>query len=64
MTPPREGKFRQLGLSNYSSWLVSEVANLCKANHWVRPSVYQVLHKFLLLFPQTNSKRRSKTTVF
>jgi len=40
----REGKFRQLGLSNYSSWLVSEVANLCKANHWVRPSVYQGMY--------------------
>ena len=61
LTPPREGKFRQLGLSNYSSWLVSEVANLCKANHWVRPSVYQVLHKFL---PIANSKRRIKRNCF
>ena len=26
----KEGKFKQLGLSNYSSWLVSEVVNICK----------------------------------
>ena len=26
----KEGKFKQLGLSNYSAWLVSEVSNICK----------------------------------
>ena len=27
-----EGKFDQLGLSNYSAWLVAEVVNVCKVN--------------------------------
>lgn len=40
----REGKFKQLGLSNYSSWLVNEVVSLCKANGWVRPTVYQGMY--------------------
>jgi aflatoxin B1 aldehyde reductase len=39
----KEGKFLQLGLSNYSSWLVNEVVNVCKANNWLKPTVYQVL---------------------
>ena len=26
----QEGKFKQLGLSNYSAWLVAEVVNVCK----------------------------------
>ena len=40
----KEGKFRQLGLSNYSSWLVAEVVNLCKANNWVKPTAYQGMY--------------------
>ena len=40
----QEGKFKQLGLSNYSAWLVSEVVNVCKANKWVRPTVYQGMY--------------------
>lgn len=38
----KEGKFDRLGLSNYSSWLVNEVVNVCKANQWLAPTVYQV----------------------
>jgi len=40
----KEGKFMQLGLSNYSSWLVGEVVNICKANNWIRPTVYQGMY--------------------
>lgn len=40
----KEGKFKQLGLSNYSSWLVAEVVNLCRANNWVVPTVYQGMY--------------------
>jgi len=40
----REGKFSQLGLSNYSSWLVNEVVNVCKANNWLAPTVYQGMY--------------------
>ena len=30
----QEGKFKQLGLSNYSSWLVNEVVNICKVRNF------------------------------
>jgi len=40
----REGKFSKLGLSNYSGWLVNEVVNLCKANNWIKPTVYQGMY--------------------
>ena len=38
------GKFDRLGLSNYSSWLVAEVVNTCKANNWLKPTVYQGMY--------------------
>merc|ERR1712018_22196 len=40
----KQGKFDRLGLSNYSSWLVAEVVNTCKANNWIKPSVYQGMY--------------------
>ena len=36
----KEGKFKQLGLSNYSSWLVSEVVNICKVGFCLRKRVF------------------------
>jgi len=40
----REGKFKQLGLSNYSAWLVAEVVRECRANSWLQPTVYQGMY--------------------
>jgi len=40
----KQGKFDRLGLSNYSSWLVAEVVNTCKANNWLKPTVYQGMY--------------------
>ncbi|XP_042333931.1 aflatoxin B1 aldehyde reductase member 4-like [Sceloporus undulatus] len=40
----KEGKFKELGLSNYSSWEVAEIRTLCKANNWVLPTVYQGMY--------------------
>merc|ERR1711951_228520 len=42
----KEGKFSQLGLSNYSAWLVNEVVNVCKTNSWLLPTVYQGKYRF------------------
>ena len=36
----KEGKFKQLGLSNYSSWLVSEVVNICKVGFCLKERVF------------------------
>ncbi len=40
----KEGKFRELGLSNFPAWLVSEAYNTCKQRGWVMPTVYQGLY--------------------
>ncbi|TFY54562.1 hypothetical protein EVJ58_g8789 [Rhodofomes roseus] len=37
----KEGKFKRLGLSNYLSWEVAEIVQICKANGWIQPTVYQ-----------------------
>lgn len=43
----QEGKFVELGLSNYSSWLVAEAVNICKQNGYIIPSVYQGMYSAL-----------------
>lgn len=37
-----QGKFVELGLSNYAAWEVAEICTLCKSNGWILPTVYQV----------------------
>ncbi|KAJ8359354.1 hypothetical protein SKAU_G00158790 [Synaphobranchus kaupii] len=38
----KEGKYKELGLSNYTSWEVAEIYCICKHNGWVLPTVYQL----------------------
>ncbi|XP_012643152.2 aldo-keto reductase family 7 member A3 [Microcebus murinus] len=40
----QEGKFVELGLSNYSAWEVANICNLCKSNGWILPTVYQGMY--------------------
>lgn len=42
-----EGKFSRLGISNYMSWEVAQIQELCIANRWVRPQVYQGVYNAL-----------------
>ncbi|KAG8569903.1 hypothetical protein GDO81_014590 [Engystomops pustulosus] len=37
----QEGKFKELGLSNYVSWEVMKIYCICKEKNWVLPTVYQ-----------------------
>ena len=50
----KEGKFVQLGLSNFTAFEVAEVIITCKANGWVRPSIYQGMYNAISKsrFPQ------------
>lgn len=43
----KEGKFVELGLSNYSAWLVAEIVNICKREGYVTPTVYQGMYSAL-----------------
>ncbi|RHZ71001.1 hypothetical protein CDV55_105301 [Aspergillus turcosus] len=40
----KEGKFVQLGLSNYTAFEVAEIVTLCNERGWVRPTVYQAMY--------------------
>ncbi|KAG5274732.1 hypothetical protein AALO_G00139530 [Alosa alosa] len=40
----KEGKYKELGLSNYASWEVAEIYCICKHNNWVLPTVYQGMY--------------------
>ena len=42
-----EGRFKRLGLSNFSAAEVATVCDLTAARGWVRPSVYQGLYNAL-----------------
>jgi Predicted oxidoreductases (related to aryl-alcohol dehydrogenases) len=36
-----EGKFKELGLSNFPAWLVAEVYHICEKHGWILPTVYE-----------------------
>jgi aflatoxin B1 aldehyde reductase len=40
----KEGKFVQLGLSNYAAWEVAEIWNIANERGWVKPTVYQAMY--------------------
>jgi len=40
----KEGKFVQLGLSNYAAWEVAEIVQICRLKGWVQPTVYQAMY--------------------
>lgn len=42
-----EGRFNRLGVSNYFSWEVACMAEICIKNGWVRPTVYQGVYHVL-----------------
>lgn len=40
----QEGKFRELGLSNYSAWQVVQIYYICKESGYVLPTLYQGMY--------------------
>ena len=43
----QQGKFLRFGLSNFSSWQVAEVAEICRSRGWMMPTVYQGMYNAL-----------------
>ncbi|MBO4289959.1 MAG: aldo/keto reductase [Lachnospiraceae bacterium] len=48
-----EGKFRELGLSNFPAWLVADAWHICKENGWVLPTVYEGIYNPLTRLAET-----------
>ena len=49
----KEGKFKRFGLSNFVSWQVAEVQQICIYNQYVKPSVYQGMYNCLTRMVET-----------
>lgn len=43
----KEGKFEQLGLSNYASWEVAEIVGICEREGFIKPTIYQAMYNAL-----------------
>lgn len=43
----KDGKIKELGLSNFPAWMVVDIWHICKENGWIRPSVYQGMYNGL-----------------
>ena len=40
----RQGKFKELGLSNFPAWMTADVWHICEKNGWVKPTVYEGIY--------------------
>jgi aflatoxin B1 aldehyde reductase len=47
----KEGKFVQLGLSNYTAFEVAEIVTLCAERGWVRPTIFQAMYNAISEYP-------------
>lgn len=36
-----QGKFQELGLSNFPAWMVADVWHICDRNGWIKPTVFE-----------------------
>lgn len=39
-----EGKFKELGLSNFPAWMVSDVWHICDKHGWVKPTIFEGIY--------------------
>ncbi len=40
----RQGKYRELGLSNFPGWMVADVCHICDRHGWVKPTVFEGIY--------------------
>ncbi len=40
----KEGKYKELGLSNFPAWMVAEVFYICERNGWVKPTIFEGIY--------------------
>ena len=43
----KEGYFERFAISNYMAWEVAQMCEICNANGWIRPCVYQGIYNAL-----------------
>ncbi|SDL10303.1 aflatoxin B1 aldehyde reductase [Sarcina sp. DSM 11001] len=40
----RQGKYKELGLSNFPAWMITDVWHICDSRGWVKPTVFQGIY--------------------
>jgi aflatoxin B1 aldehyde reductase len=43
----KEGYFNRFGISNYMSWEVAKICEICEKHGWIKPTVYQGIYSAL-----------------
>lgn len=43
----KEGYFKRFGISNYMSWEVAKICEICENEGWIKPTVYQGIYSAL-----------------
>jgi aflatoxin B1 aldehyde reductase len=43
----KEGYFRRFGISNFQSWEVAKICEICDKNGWIKPTAYQGIYNAL-----------------
>jgi aflatoxin B1 aldehyde reductase len=43
----KEGYFNRFGISNYMSWEVAQICEICERHGWIKPTVYQGIYHVL-----------------
>lgn len=51
-----QGKYRELGLSNFPAWMVADIWHLCDRNGWIRPTVFEGIYNPLTRKAETELK--------
>lgn len=46
----KQGKFVELGLSNFTAFEVAEIVTMCNERGWVRPTIYQGMYNAISTF--------------
>lgn len=47
-----QGKFKELGLSNFPAWMVADVWHLCDRHGWVKPTIYEGMYNPLTRYAE------------
>ena len=47
-----QGKFKELGLSNFPAWMVADVWHICDRHGWVKPAVFEGMYNPLTRFAE------------
>ena len=40
----KQGRFKELGLSNFPAWMVADVWHKCEKHGWVKPTIYEGIY--------------------